>query len=213
MNDSNIFRMIEEIYFNDKYKEVIDYWEKNKAQYPIDNKSEDDNKILEAIATSYFEVGEYDESLNYVNIQIKQLDFIEIPKYEKEKKLRYYYLNKINIYNKQNKRAVEYKTLWEYLQKYRKDTEFLEMSDSIEEYFYKKYQAFNKYFRYVILFLIVAVILIHISDVSIPNNIYGIYNVFSIVGIAWIVFNMLASEFFRNNYLTVVRYLLRPRLN
>ena len=119
MDNSNIFKTIEDLYFDNKYEEVIDFWDKNKSNYSIDIKSEYYNKILEAVATSYVETGMFENSLKYVDKQIKQLEFLEIPIFEKEKKLRYYYLNKINILSKLEKRATEYRTIWEYIQTYK----------------------------------------------------------------------------------------------
>lgn len=211
MNNSDIFETIEDLYFNNKYEEVIDFWEKNKSNYSIDNKSEYYNKILEAVATSYVETGMFDNSLKYVDKQIKQLEFLEIPIHEKEKKLRYYYLNKINIFSKLEKRATEYRTIWEYIQTYKNDKTFLELSNSLEMHFYKKYVVFNKYFRYLILSLIIIAVLLHLSNISINNNLYNIYNVFSIIGIAWIVLNLILPHLFKKYFLYGVRHFLRPR--
>ncbi len=213
MDNSNIFETIENLYFNNKYEEVIGFWEKHKSNYSIDNKSEYYNKILEAVATSYFETGMFVNSLKYLDKQIKQLEFLEIPVHEKEKKLRYYYLNKVNIFSKQEKRVTEYRTIWEYIQKYKNDKTFLELSDSLEANFYNKYVVFNRYFRYLILCLIIIAILLHLSSISINNNLYNIYNVFSIIAIAWIVFNLLLPHLIKKYFLSGVRYFLRPRNN
>ena len=140
---SDIFKEIEGLYFSDKFKEVVAFWENNNTYYQIDKKSQTDNNILEAIATSYSETGKYKRSLLYINAQIEQLKSLELPSHDKEKKCRYYYLNKVNVYTKLNKRILEYRTIWEYLEHFEKDNTFLELSNSLEEYFYRKYLLFN----------------------------------------------------------------------
>lgn len=208
---SDIFKEIEELYFSDKFKEVVVFWENNNTHYHLDYKNQAENNILEAVATSYYETGMYKQSLFYIDAQIKQLKTLELPSHEKQKKYRYYYLNKVNVYSKQNKRILEYRTIWEYLKHFGKDDTFLELSYSLEEYFYKKYLLFNKYFGYVILMLIAIAILIPLFNFRIPSNIYKPYNIVSIICAMWLVLNLLFPKIFRENLLNGVKYFFRPR--
>ncbi|MDX9929898.1 MAG: hypothetical protein RBS37_08640 [Bacteroidales bacterium] len=208
---SDIFKEIEELYFSNKFKDVIAVWENNMTYYQIDKKSQTDNNILEAIATSYYETGMYERSLFYLDAQIEQLKNLELPSHEKQKKYRYYYLNKVNVYTKQNRRILEYRTLWEYLKHFGKDDTFLELSNFLEEYFYRKYLLFNKYFGYAILMLIAIAILIPLFNLSIPRNIYRPYNIASIICVMWVVLNLLFPKIFKGYLLNSVKYLLRPR--
>lgn len=209
---SDIFKVIEELYFSDKFEEVVTFWENNNAYFKIDKKGRPDNKILEAIAISYYETGKYKRSLFYIDKQIQQLKSYELPIHEKEKKYRYYYLNKVNVYSKQNKRILEYRTIWEYIKHIGKDDTFLELSNSLEEHFYRKYLLFNKYFGYVVLMLIAIAILMPLFNLRIPSNIYKPYNIASIICVMWVVLNFLYPRLFKEYLLKGVRCLFRPRL-
>lgn len=188
MKESEICKTIEKLYFDNKYEEVIGFWEKNRTFYS-DFKSEFYNKILEAVEHSFFEKGMLVMSLKYVNKQIKQIESMEIPKQEKEKKVNYYFLKKINRLNNMGKIVAEYKTLKEYNQKYGNDDQFLKISNDLEIYFYLKLLKFNKYLGYFIMSLIILFIIFHFSNMSIPNNIYKVYNIFTIIGLFWILIN------------------------
>jgi len=207
---SDIFKEIEELYFSDKFDEVVAFWENNDTYYQIDKKSQTDNNILEAIATSYYETGKYKRSLFYIDAQIEQLKTLELQSHEKEKKYRYYYLNKVNVYSKQNKRIKEYRTIWKYLKNFGNDDTFLELSISLEELFYRKYLWFNKYFGYIVLMLITIAILMPLINFRIPSNIYKPHNIASIVGVMWVVLNLLFPKIFKGYLLSGVKYLFRP---
>lgn len=208
---SDISKKMEELYFSDRFKEVVQVWENNKSHYHIEQNSQTDNNILEAIATSYYEIGMYERSLFYIDAQIEQLKSLELPSHEKKNKNRYYYLNKVNVYSKQNKRILEYRTIWEYLNHFGNDDTFLELSNSLEEYFYRKFLLFNRYIGYFILGFIAIAIILPLSNIRIPSNIYKPYNVVSIIGVMWVSINLFFSKIFKGFLLNGVKYFFRPR--
>lgn len=208
---SCLYKKIEDLYFSDKFKEVVAFWEENKRHYQIEKSNQSDNNILEAIATSYYEIKKYNKSLYYINKQLEQLKTLAISDIEKSKKYRYYYLNKINIYNKKNKKILEYKTIWEYVKLFGKDDVFLRFSDALEEYFYTSYIRMNKYLGSIILLLIIVAIIIPMFNIHIPSIIYKPYNVLSSVGVVWAVINLLFPSAFKKCLLNCLRYLFRPR--
>ncbi|MDD4386054.1 MAG: hypothetical protein PHD06_12840 [Bacteroidales bacterium] len=206
-NKSEIYNEIEQLYFSDKFSEVVEFWERNISNYQIDYKNQADNNVLEALATSYYETGMYDRSLFYIDAQIVQLKTLKLPSHEKKNKYRYYYLNKVNIYFKQNKRFLEYKTIGAYIQDFGKDETFQELFKSLEEYFYRKYLLINRYFGYVILIIIAIAMLMPLLNLHIPNNIYKPYNIISIICVIWIVLNLLLPKIFKRYFLYVMRCL------
>jgi len=213
MNNDLIFKKIEELYFDNKFNEVIEYWGKNKLYYTFENNKENDHNILEALAASYDELGMYDNCLKYRNLQIQLLKYMELPKSEKEKKYRYYYSNVANIYSDQNKKIAEYKVVLAYLQIYPNDEIFIKSSDYLEEYFYRKYLTFIKYFLYFNIVLVVVFILRHITNISISKNIYNIYNFFSVISIVWLLLNYAFPKIFRKYFLITLRYFLLLQIN
>ena len=208
MEYKKLFNEIENLYFNNKYQEILNLWEKNKKYYHLDYNQEFDDKILEALSTSYFETGEFKNGLNSVNKQIIQLPKLNLTEKENKKKLKYYYLNKINLFDKLGNTMAKYKTAKRFVKNCKKEEEpFVTIIDSIEKYFYKKYLNFNKFFGYFIFILISLVISIHFTKMNINESIYSIYNIFTIISVVWLVLNFTFPKYFKKIFISTLRYI------
>lgn len=66
MNYEELFNRIEELYFNYNYKGIVELWEQEKGNFKLDYNNENDDKILEAIRVSYYEIKDFNRSLYYL---------------------------------------------------------------------------------------------------------------------------------------------------
>jgi hypothetical protein len=208
MYGTDVFREVESLYFKEKYEDVIKYWETNKHNYTFGIKEEDDINILDSILESYHELKNYPKCMYYLKIQIKNLNFLELSEVERERRLRYYYLLKVNIFAMQNKRISEYRTILEY-PKNKTDQTFTEWLNFLEESFYRKYIIFNRILLYSIICLIIFFIIMQLSNIYIINSLYKDYNIISIICIVWIVLNFLFPTIFKSLFIISLRFVLR----
>jgi hypothetical protein len=93
---------------------------------------------------------------------------------------------------------------------FEKDDTFIEFSNSLEDYFYRKFALINKYIGCVILLLVLIAIAMPILNIHIPSNIYRPYNIVSAIFVLWIASNLIFPSYFKALLLRVVRYFLRP---
>lgn len=162
--------------------------------------------VLEAVATSYYELKRYKESLVYFTYLIERIRTCEFSNNLKKQKSRNYYLYKIDIYNKLRIRVSEYRTIREYLKNFGSDESFQKLSDSLEIYFLRKYVIINKCIAYIILSLIVISIVASIFGIQIPRDIYRPYNILTGVFVIWIIVNLLVPNYFKGLLINCLRY-------
>jgi hypothetical protein len=202
------FSEIEKRYLENDFEGVIKVWEAHSDLYELDYALRHDDKILEAIVTSYYELNSFKKCLYYLNKQIKQLTFLQLSREERYKKRRYYFLTKVNIYSILNKRITKYKIAKNYLQLVPADETFEKIVKHTEEYYYKKYITFNKYFGYVFLGLVLLAVFSHLLDFKLNSTLYVVYNIFTIAALIWLSINFYFPSMVKRLYLKGFRALI-----
>lgn len=211
MNYEELFNRIEELYFNYNYKGIVELWEQEKGNFKLDYNNENDDKILEAIRVSYYEIKDFNRSLYYLNQQISQIEKLKLHKKEKEKKLRYYYMEKANLYGDFNKTILKYRLAKWYLINIKDDSVFNEVVSFTENLYYKKFLLFNKSLGYILVGFICLAIFYHISDFNINREIYSTYNILSLILIFWLFINYSFVNKIRVIFISILRYLFPAR--
>lgn len=201
-----MFEKIKELYLSNGYHEVIRHWENYGSNLRTGIFNQEDLMVLEAVATSYYELKRYKESLVYFTYLIERIRTCEFSNNLKKQKSRNYYLYKIDIYNKLRIRVSEYRTIREYLKNFGSDESFQKLSDSLEIYFLRKYVIINKCIAYIILSLIVISIVASIFGIQIPRDIYRPYNILTGVFVIWIIVNLLVPNYFKGLLINCLRY-------
>jgi hypothetical protein len=207
MNYEELFNRIEELFFSYNYKGIVELWEQEKGSLKLDYNNENDDKILEAVRVSYYELKDFKRSIHYLNQQISQIEKLKLHKKEEEKKLRYYYMEKINLYGSFNKNILKYKLAQWYLINIKQDSVFNKVVSFTEELYYEKFLSFNKRLGYILVGFICLAIFYHLSDFNISRKIYNTYNILSLLVIFWLFINYAFANKMRTMFVSIFRYL------
>ena len=211
--DYNIFfKSIEDHYFNRDYHSVIKLWKKYKYDFELDYTKEYDDKILEIIKASYDELGYKKESLKLLDKQIRLLPRLQIPAYEKEKKLQYYLNNIMSILLEENKLIKYYRLKRQYLDIW-KNKEYEQQLSDIENLFYLKFIKINKYFTYFLILLVLIHFITGVLDVQINNTVNLYYDILTGVTAVWVLFFIVFRKKIHIWFNSIFRYLFSAKSN
>ncbi len=186
----DFFNTIEKYYFNEDYQSVVNLYEKYARVFRLNYSREYDFKIVEAIATSYREIGKPSNSLSFIDQQINYLSNKKSLNSDEKESLKYNLICKINILGTQGSSLKEYKMINMYFKSTRELNEQLLLGrNNIEEILYQKLLYFNKTLGHIIVFFIILAIICHLVDYQINKTLYCIYNITTLIGIIWLLIN------------------------
>lgn len=204
------FNKIEEYYFKNDFKGLVDYWESKGNEILIDYSKVHDAKILEAVRTSYMKLGYLDKSMECLVQQIKLLPKLDGSPSEKMNKLNYYLISKMSLLMKMKKHLLYYKTLHEYVSLFG-DTLYEERALEIEKIYYKKFLFINKVFIFSILGLVVLDLSAKLFSHPINPTVQLLYEVLTWSGLVWVVFLALFYKKIGYWFVKLFRLVFKPR--
>ncbi len=175
MNDSNLDKILndfESAYFNDEYNQVIQIWENNlKGKFFLSKPQIIDDKILQALMVSYWELGLYKRSIYYADLYIKDQLMNKDGNTEFRKNLDFAYMLKTTILAKERKIIQYFKTLTLYIKQGGSNNQLLKSYNETEQILFKKFNKINQYYVYffvavIILKYVLNAVNIYISDLA-----------------------------------------------
>lgn len=187
MIEKDFFKQIQENYFSENYSIVVELWESNTKEKKIDALIiEDKFKLNEALSVSYFEIGNYSQSLCFVNKQIQLLNEDTNSK-GYGKNIDFYYLLKAEIYRKKKDINKEYKLIMEYIKIRGENNELAKSKIILEKSLIKKTNRINAVVTYFyILIIIMYYILYYGFKIKLLSS--QLFLIFLIIGLLWIGF-------------------------
>ncbi|MCF6170295.1 MAG: hypothetical protein L3J66_04875 [Bacteroidales bacterium] len=212
MDYNSFFSQIEKLFFSDDYQAVVNLWEENQHHFVLDYTKEYDGEILEAIKVSYYELGFVAKSLNLINEQFRLLPKLQISLPEKDKKLNYYFNDKMSILLEMNKLISYYRMKRQYLLIWG-NKEYENHLTDIEILFYKKYVKFNNYLFFFLIVLVLLSFSANFLDYHVDKTIQMIYEILTWAGLVYVVVLKVFSKKAYGWFVKIFRRLFPPKSN
>ncbi len=203
MNIEAKCKVLEELFLDDQFEAVSNFWEKNAVSLNFSSNDRSD-EIAEILSASFVETGQYSEALIFIN---SYLDFrLKNSKVNEESFVddvtTFIYL-KIAVYDQTGRIFKEYKAVNKYIQ-FKQNEGILEIRDDLEIIFYKKYDFING----ILMFIGCGFQMLSSLNVSLFNNV--IFLISSLILIAWFILNSIFKTRSRLLLIKLIKYITFP---
>lgn len=203
MNIEAKCKVLEELFLDDQFEAVSNFWDKNAVSLNFSSNDRSD-EIAEILSTSFVETGQYSKALIFIN---SYLDFrLKNSKVNEEwfvdDVTSFIYL-KIAVYDQTGRIFKEYKAVNKYLQ-FKQNESIFEIRDDLENIFYNKYVFLNG----ILMFIGCGFQMLSSLNVSLFNNV--IFLISSLILIGWFILNSLFKTRSRFLLIKLIKYITLP---
>lgn len=195
----DLYQEIESLYLKEHFHSILKF---GSVFREIDSCGFDSEKIkclYEIFARTYLELDEFGKAKQVIEQRICFLNGKDLNDTEHAEDLLIFTLLKMELFQKQNLFKEEYKAILAYEKRGKSDNQILNRKFEIEESLYMRYLKVNKYFLYVILFVVLLV------NLNVLPNTENYIPVLTAIAVAWYFLNIVMNCRVKRFYLQIVR--------